>query len=139
MFLFYFIFSDFVLMHCVLIKSKDCLQRLNMRLLSIMVNILWFVACFLLAANIKFELIWHTLVLYVTVVHFEKAIFINIVFHLGCPLVSDLKFGSKSKGEICLHAQKLAFAHPVSKEDLVFESPLPKGFVNEISYLGLKI
>lgn len=47
---------------------------------------------------------------------------------IGCPIKGDLKYGfdrSNPDGGIHLHAQKLAFIHPVSKEELVLLAPTP--------------
>lgn len=47
---------------------------------------------------------------------------------IGHPIVGDKKYGSKisSLRRIALHANTLVFEHPVTKEMLEFESPLPK-------------
>lgn len=47
---------------------------------------------------------------------------------IGCPIKGDLKYGfdrSNPDGGIHLHARKLTFAHPVSKENLTFIAPTP--------------
>lgn len=47
---------------------------------------------------------------------------------IGCPIKGDLKYGfnrSNPDGGIHLHARKLAFIHPVSKESLSILAPLP--------------
>lgn len=49
---------------------------------------------------------------------------------MGCPIKGDLKYGSQRSnpdGSICLHARRIAFVHPVSKEPIVLEAPLPAG------------
>ncbi len=49
---------------------------------------------------------------------------------MGCPIKGDLKYGfarSNSDGSICLHARKIKFIHPVSKELLELTAPLPEG------------
>ena len=46
----------------------------------------------------------------------------------GYPIKGDLKYGSKRSnkdGGIYLHAKKIEFLHPVKKEELVVEAPLP--------------
>ena len=56
---------------------------------------------------------------------------------IGCPIKGDLKYGfdrSNPDGGIHLHAQKLAFIHPVSKEELVLLAPTP----NEIIWNSIK-
>lgn len=47
---------------------------------------------------------------------------------LRCPIVGDEKYGARSKieGRIALHAFCLAFDHPIKKQRLSFEAPLPK-------------
>lgn len=47
---------------------------------------------------------------------------------IGHPIVGDKKYGSKISPlrRIALHANKLSFIHPVTKEKLEFESQLPK-------------
>ena len=49
---------------------------------------------------------------------------------MGCPIKGDLKYGaprSNPDGSICLHARKVRFIHPVSKELIELEAPLPEG------------
>jgi 23S rRNA pseudouridine1911/1915/1917 synthase len=51
---------------------------------------------------------------------------------IGCPIKGDLKYGfdrSNRDGGIHLHAQKLAFTHPVSKEELVIIAPVPNDVI----------
>ncbi len=48
---------------------------------------------------------------------------------VGCPIKGDLKYGfnrSNKDGGIHLHARLLHFIHPVSKEALNIEAPVPK-------------
>jgi len=47
---------------------------------------------------------------------------------MGCPIKGDLKYGfnrSNKNGGIHLHARKIEFIHPVSKEKINIISPLP--------------
>lgn len=47
---------------------------------------------------------------------------------IGCPIKGDLKYGfdrSNPDGGIHLHARKLTFMHPVSKENLEIIAPVP--------------
>jgi len=47
---------------------------------------------------------------------------------IGCPIKGDLKYGfdrSNPDGGIHLHARKLAFTHPVSKEQMEIIAPTP--------------
>ncbi|MEI6806932.1 MAG: RluA family pseudouridine synthase [Myxococcaceae bacterium] len=46
---------------------------------------------------------------------------------MGCPIVGDIKYGAKTamKGRIALHAEKLSFYHPVSRERMTFTKEAP--------------
>ena len=47
---------------------------------------------------------------------------------IGCPVKGDLKYGAKRSnpdGGICLHARKIEFIHPVKKEPICIEAPVP--------------
>jgi len=47
---------------------------------------------------------------------------------MGCPIKGDLKYGAKRSnpdGGICLHARKIEFIHPVSKENICITAPVP--------------
>ena len=49
---------------------------------------------------------------------------------IGCPIKGDLKYGfprSNPDGSISLHARRVSFVHPVSKELIDVEAPLPDG------------
>ena len=49
---------------------------------------------------------------------------------MGCPIKGDLKYGSSRSnpdGSICLHARRVTFVHPVSKEVIDITAPLPSG------------
>lgn len=45
----------------------------------------------------------------------------------GCPIVGDKKYGAETNPvrRIALHASRLRFTHPVSREEMRFESALP--------------
>ena len=48
---------------------------------------------------------------------------------IGCPIKGDLKYGAKRSnpdGGISLHARKIEFIHPVSKQDIVITAPVPE-------------
>ncbi len=48
---------------------------------------------------------------------------------IGCPIKGDLKYGfsrSNKDGSIHLHARKIKFTHPVSKETIALVAPTPK-------------
>lgn len=47
---------------------------------------------------------------------------------MGCPIKGDLKYGaprSNADGSICLHARRLQLVHPVSKQSITVEAPVP--------------
>ena len=48
---------------------------------------------------------------------------------IGCPIKGDLKYGAKRSnpdGGISLHACRIEFVHPVSKQDIVITAPVPE-------------
>ncbi|MBE0674978.1 MAG: RluA family pseudouridine synthase [Bacteroidales bacterium] len=49
---------------------------------------------------------------------------------MGCPVKGDLKYGfarSNEGGSIDLHSRRIAFTHPVTREDIVITAPPPSG------------
>lgn len=49
---------------------------------------------------------------------------------MGCPIKGDLKYGfprSNPDGSICLHARRVRFLHPVSKQEIDLIAPVPAG------------
>ncbi|MBO5002412.1 MAG: RNA pseudouridine synthase, partial [Prevotella sp.] len=47
---------------------------------------------------------------------------------MGCPIKGDLKYGARRSnpdGSISLQSHKVRFVHPVSKEVIDLEAPLP--------------
>lgn len=47
---------------------------------------------------------------------------------IGCPIKGDLKYGAKRSnpdGGISLHARKIEFIHPVSKQNICITAPVP--------------
>jgi 23S rRNA pseudouridine1911/1915/1917 synthase len=51
---------------------------------------------------------------------------------MGCPIIGDLKYGFPSPlsdASIGLHARQLSFQHPVRKEMVALEAPLPENDV----------
>ena len=51
---------------------------------------------------------------------------------IGCPIKGDLKYGfdrSNPDGGIHLHARKLVFVHPVSKENIAITAPTPEDVI----------
>jgi len=57
--------------------------------------------------------------------------------HLGYPLLGDSLYGIKSPGidRQALHASRLGFVHPRTREKLVFEAPLPADLQSLVSFL----
>ncbi|GAB3886394.1 RluA family pseudouridine synthase [Spirosoma agri] len=51
---------------------------------------------------------------------------------IGHPIVGDTKYGATSDpiGRLGLHAEVLAFEHPITGEPLRFEAPIPKSFTS---------
>jgi 23S rRNA pseudouridine1911/1915/1917 synthase len=52
--------------------------------------------------------------------------------YIGSPIKGDLKYGfdrSNKDGSISLHARKIEFTHPVSKENILITSPTPNDAV----------
>ena len=50
---------------------------------------------------------------------------------MGCPIKGDLKYGaprSNPDGGISLHARRISFIHPVKKEPLTIEAPVPSSW-----------
>ena len=47
---------------------------------------------------------------------------------LGTPLLSDSMYGTLAEeiGHQCLHCAKLSFVHPITKEEIVCEAPMPE-------------
>lgn len=48
--------------------------------------------------------------------------------HISCPIKGDLKYGasrSNKDGGISLHARRISLTHPVSKEKIEIQAPLP--------------
>ncbi len=48
---------------------------------------------------------------------------------MGCPIVGDVKYGfprGNADGSILLHSRALSFVHPVKKESLHIQAPLPQ-------------
>jgi 23S rRNA pseudouridine1911/1915/1917 synthase len=56
------------------------------------------------------------------------------------PLVADVLYGGKPDGGLdrqALHAYRLAFVHPVTQQNLSFDSGLPLDFQRTLEKLGL--
>ncbi len=49
---------------------------------------------------------------------------------MGHPIAGDRKYGAETNpiGRLALHAQTLRFAHPITKKDMNFVSPVPREF-----------
>ena len=50
--------------------------------------------------------------------------------HAGFPLIGDQKYGQKDDRckDVALEAYRLSFEHPVKREKITFEAPVPSGF-----------
>ena len=50
------------------------------------------------------------------------------------PIVGDKKYGSKNNpiNRLCLQATKLEFDHPITKEKIILELPIPNEYINLI-------
>ncbi len=49
--------------------------------------------------------------------------------HIGCPVKGDLKYGatrSNRDGSISLHARSVSFIHPVKREPILIQAPVPQ-------------
>lgn len=53
---------------------------------------------------------------------------------MGHPIMGDRKYGARHSrlNRLCLHAKTLRFAHPRTRKDMYFESPVPVGFYKSI-------
>ena len=51
---------------------------------------------------------------------------------IGHPIIGDKKYGSKINpiNRVALHAKVIRFIHPITKKEMVFESPVPVKFLN---------
>ncbi|WP_372655195.1 RluA family pseudouridine synthase [Halobacteriovorax sp.] len=54
---------------------------------------------------------------------------------LGYPISGDSIYGKKSEGRTLLHAYKISFPHPESKEIVLFCAPIPEDFPDDITKL----
>lgn len=53
---------------------------------------------------------------------------------MGHPITGDRRYGAKSSPihRLALHAQTLRFAHPVTRKEMNFETPVPAGFIKMV-------
>lgn len=53
---------------------------------------------------------------------------------MGHPIAGDRRYGAKSSPihRLALHAQTLRFAHPVTRKEMNFETPVPSGFTKMV-------
>jgi len=61
--------------------------------------------------------------------------------HMGHPLIGDGMYGTGTDGHLpidrhALHAHRLSFDHPITRERMTFTAPLPKDMEGILSYLG---
>ncbi len=84
-------------------------------------------------AILDYKLIGHSQNYYLLEVHLHTGRHHQIrcqLAKMGCSIKGDLKYGSPRSnpdGSICLHSRKVSFIHPVSKELIELEAPLPEG------------
>ncbi|OAV67692.1 Ribosomal large subunit pseudouridine synthase D [Bacteroidales bacterium Barb4] len=54
--------------------------------------------------------------------------------HIGRPIAGDLRYGAETDlgGRLMLHAQKIAFVHPDTGAEMVFEEPMPRMFMDVV-------
>lgn len=52
--------------------------------------------------------------------------------HIGHPILGDVLYGDCNAERLMLHAGYLSFPHPVTKNTVVIESPLPNGFLTYV-------
>lgn len=60
---------------------------------------------------------------------------------MGCPIKGDLKYGaprSNPDGSISLHARRIRFIHPVSKQEICVEAPVPSDRLWQVLSSSLK-
>lgn len=58
--------------------------------------------------------------------------------NMGCPIKGDIKYGaprSNPDGGISLHARRITFVHPVRKEPLTIEAPVPVSWKGVESFI----
>ena len=57
---------------------------------------------------------------------------------LGCPLLGDDLYGAASPliARQALHAERLTFCHPITKEDIVITAPPPADFQRVLAFFG---
>lgn len=57
---------------------------------------------------------------------------------LGHPIVGDRKYGAKASpiNRLALHARTLRFAHPLTRRDMRFETPVPARFLKMVGGMG---
>lgn len=53
---------------------------------------------------------------------------------MGHPISGDRKYGAKESRlhRLCLHARTLRFAHPITRKDMRFETPIPSRFTDAV-------
>lgn len=61
----------------------------------------------------------------------KNQIRIHAASELGCPISGDRRYGGthSSLNRLALHARSLRFAHPATRKDMNFETPIPAGFL----------
>lgn len=83
-------------------------------------------------AVLDYELIAHSERYFLLEVHLHTGRHHQIrcqLAKMGCPIRGDLKYGAKRSnpdGSISLHARSVRFIHPVSKQEIYVEAPVPQ-------------
>lgn len=83
-------------------------------------------------AVLDYELIAHSERYFLLEVHLHTGRHHQIrcqLAKMGCPIKGDLKYGAKRSnpdGSISLHARSVRFIHPVSKQEIYVEAPVPQ-------------
>jgi len=82
-------------------------------------------------ATLTYEVIARSERYYLVEVHLETGRHHQIrcqLAHIGCPIKGDLKYGaprSNPDGGISLHARRIEFEHPISKQQITIVAPVP--------------
>lgn len=83
-------------------------------------------------AVLDYELIAHSERYFLLEVHLHTGRHHQIrcqLAKMGCPIKGDLKYGAKRSnpdGSISLHSRSVRFIHPVSKQEIYVEAPVPQ-------------
>jgi 23S rRNA pseudouridine1911/1915/1917 synthase len=59
--------------------------------------------------------------------------------HAGHPLIGDWLYGERDASRPMLHSESIELPHPVTRELLRVESPLPEDFLDEARTRGVPV